>query len=82
MLINNLFESPHESMPGYQSDKDDQSVQHISDLRKTRLTLAHLNRLRQASDVRKYEHEKNIKDIQTQYKAAAADAGAAGGLAM
>jgi hypothetical protein len=34
-----------------------------------------------ASDVRKFEHEKNIEKIQGQYKAAA-DAGAAGGLSI
>jgi hypothetical protein len=79
MFINNLFESPRESMPGYESEQDDQTTMKLSDLRKTRLTLSHLNRLRQASDVRKFEHEKNIEQIQGQYKAPA-EAGAMGGM--
>jgi hypothetical protein len=80
MFINNLFESPRESMPGYESEQDDQTTMKLSDLRKTRLTLAHLNRLRQASDIRKFEHEKNIQQIQGQYKAA--PAAGAGGLGV
>lgn len=79
MYISNLFEEPHEAVPGHQSEQDDQSVMKLSDLRKTRLTLAHLNRLRQASDVRKFEHEKNIEQIQGQYKAPA-EAGGMGGM--
>lgn len=81
MFINNLFESPHEAQPGYQSEQDDQSTIKLNDVRKTRLTLAHLNRLRQASDVRKFEHEKNVEQIQGQYKAAP-EAGPAGGLGI
>jgi hypothetical protein len=81
MFINNLFETPHPALPGYQSEEDDQSTMKLSDLRKTRLTLAHLNRLRMASDVRKFEHEKNIEKIQGQYKSAP-EAGGAGGLSI
>lgn len=66
MLITEMFD---EAKPGYQSEKDDNSVMKLSDLRKTRLTLAHLNRLRMANDVRKFEHEKKIETIQKQYAA-------------
>ena len=48
----------------------------LSDLRKTRLTLAHLNRLRMANDVRKFEFEKKLETIQSQYAAPAGEAGA------
>ena len=57
---------------GHQTEKDDGSVMKLSDLRKSsRLTLAHLNRLRIAHDVRKFEHEKKLKAVSKQYKAAA-----------
>jgi len=81
MNLYNIFESPEPAKDGYQSEKDDQSTVKLSDLRKTRLTLAHLNRLRMASDVRKFEHEKNVEQIQGQYKAAP-EAGPAGGLGI
>ena len=75
MFITDLFETPEPAKPGYQSEKDDNSVMKLSDLRKTRLTLAHLNRLRMANDVRKFEFEKKMKDVQSQY-GASAEAGA------
>lgn len=75
MFLNNLFESPEEAKAGYQSEKDDDSVMKLSDIRKTRLTLAHLNRLRMANDIRKFEHEKKLETVQKQYTPAP-DAGA------
>jgi hypothetical protein len=62
---------------GYASEKDDNTVLQLKDLRKTRLTLAHLNKLRVANDVRKFEHEKKLKSVASQY-APAPDASAAG----
>ena len=71
----NLFEI-FEPMPaGYQTEKDDETVLKLSDLRKTRLTLKQLNRLRIMNDIRKLEHEKKIEGVQKQYKAAPAQAG-------
>ena len=67
MFVTDLFESPEPAKPGYQSEADDNTVMKLSDLRKTRLTLAHLNRLRMANDVRKFEFEKKMKDTQEQY---------------
>ena len=64
---------------GYRSEKDDNSVMKLGDMRKTKLTLAHLNKLRMASDLRKFEHEDKLKKISSQYKPPAA-AGGAGGL--
>ena len=53
---------------GHQTEKDDQSITKLSDMRKSsRLTLAHLNRLRIAHDVRKFEHEKKLKSVAKQY---------------
>jgi len=80
MFVTDLFESPEPAKPGYQSEQDDNTVMKLSDLRKTRLTLAHLNRLRMANDVRKFEFEKKMKDVQSQYGASAEPAAGAGGL--
>jgi hypothetical protein len=66
---------------GYSTEKDDNSVQKLSDLRKTRLTLGHLNKLRMANDVRKFEHEKKLETVAKQY-APAPEAGVAGGLGV
>ena len=66
---------------GYHSEKDDNTVMKLSDLRKTRLTLGHLNKLRMANDVRKFEHEKKLETVAKQY-APAPEAGAAGGLGI
>lgn len=74
MFITELYEPLPEL---YHSEKDDRSVMKLKDLRKTRLTLGHLNKLRMATDIRKFEKEEEIKSLQDQYKAPAADAGAA-----
>lgn len=71
----------YEPIPaGYQTEKDDNSVMKLRDLRKTRLTLAHLNKLRMANDIRKFEKEEEIKKLSDQYKPPEADAGAMPGL--
>lgn len=80
MFIHDLLESPEPAKAGYQSEKDDNSVMKLGDLRKTRLTLAHLNRLRMANDVRKFEFEKKLETIQSQYAAPAAEGGGAGAI--
>lgn len=67
MFIAELFDG---RLPGYRTEKEDNSVMHISDMRKTRLTLGHINRLRQANDIRKFEHEKKLKQVSQQYKPA------------
>jgi hypothetical protein len=67
MIINELFEP---AKPGYQNSRDDQSVANMADSRKTRLTLAHLNQLRQSHDVRKLEHEKKLEAVSSQYSPA------------
>ncbi len=70
MYISELYE-PHQT--GYKSEKDDNSVLKLSDLRKnSRLTFADLNRLRMAHDVRKVEHEDKLEKVAKQYKLPAA----------
>jgi len=63
---------------GFRSEKDDQTVAHASDTRKTRLTLDRINKLRMMNDTRKLEHEQKLEKISTQYKAPAAGAGVLG----
>ena len=75
MFITELFDA---RLPGYRTEKDDNSVQHLSDIRKTKITLAHINKLRMANDVRKFEHEDKLKKVAKQYKAPAAEGGAGG----
>ena len=75
----NIFELFDPAPAGYHDETADQSVAKATDSRKTRLTLAHLNQLRQSNDVRKLEHEQKLKSISTQYQPAP-EAGATGGL--
>jgi len=64
----NIFELFDPAPEGYYNEKDDQSVAKKTDSRKSRLTLAHLNQLRQSHDVRKIEHEKKLEAVSTQYQ--------------
>lgn len=64
-----------EPMPtGYATEKDDNSAEKLSDLRKTKLTLKQLNRLRIMNDVRQLEHEQKLDSVRKQYKAPDAQA--------
>ena len=72
MYLTEIFEKNPE---GYDTEKDDNSVLKLSDLRKTRLTLQQINKLRIINDVQKLEHEKKIGTVARQYKAPAAEAG-------
>lgn len=76
MQILDIFESSIETqeMPlGYYNAEDDNTVLKKDDTRKTKLTLAQLNKLRVMNDVRKLEHEKSLEGIQQQFKAPPAD---------
>jgi hypothetical protein len=74
----NIFELFDPALPGYQDQKNDQSIAKKDDSRAaTRFTLAHLNQLRKGHDVRKLEHEKKLKAISSQYQPAP-EGGAAG----
>lgn len=72
MYLTEIYDKIHEL---YHSEKDDNTPLKLKDLRKTRLTLAHINKLRMANDIRKFEKEEEVKQISDQYKPAAADAG-------
>ena len=65
----NLLEM-FDELPGYRTERDDNTTLKLGDLRKTKLTLMQINRLRIMNDVRKLEKEQNIEKIQAQYQPA------------
>lgn len=74
MLVFELFDKP---IPGREDPSRDNSTLKLDDTRKTRLTLDQINRLRMMNDVRKVEHEQQLKRVSKQYKIPA-EPGAAG----
>lgn len=52
---------------GYRTDGDDNTNVKMRDSRKTRLTLAHLSKLRKMKDVRMVEKMNKLKLVQQQY---------------
>lgn len=68
MILNEMFDN--DNLPGYQSEEADNTALKLSDVRKTKLTLAQLNRLRIMNDIRKFEHEQDLSKVQQQYKPA------------
>ena len=74
MLVFELFDKP---IPGREDPSRDNSILKLDDTRKTRLTLDQINRLRMMNDVRKVEHEQQLKRVSKQYKIPA-EPGAAG----
>ena len=69
MFITELYNL--KSAEGFRTEKDDDSVQKLSDIRKSRLTLAQIKRLRIMNDLRKFERQKEIEDVSKQYRPAA-----------
>lgn len=66
MFITEIFDLKNN--PGYRTEKDDNSVQKMLDLRKSRLTLAQIKRLRIMNDLRKFERQKEVEDVAKQYR--------------
>ncbi len=64
MRLHEMFD---DNLPGYRSEKEDNTPLKLSDLRKTKLTLKQINRLRNMNDVRRLEHEQKIETIQKQF---------------
>ena len=65
---------------GYRTEKDDNSVQKMSDSRKSRLTLGQIKKLRIMNDIRAFEQQKNVEDLSRQYKPPAQSAGGLPGI--
>ena len=71
MILNEFFDKAPEA---YQDLSADNSQTHLSDTRKTRLTLAQLRQLRRLNDSRMVEYKQKLTSIKKQY-APPADAG-------
>ena len=70
----NILEIFDSNPSDYSTEKEDNTVPKLSDLRKTKITLKQLNRLRIMNDVRKLEHEQKLETVKNQYKQPAAQA--------
>lgn len=68
MRIYEMFETP-----GFSTEAEDDTVLKLSDMRKTSLTLAQINRLRIMHDVRKFELSKKSEIVSKQYSSPAAE---------
>lgn len=66
MILNEFFAQYAKE---YQDTSVDSSRIDYKDTRKTRLTLAHINRLRKMNDMRALEHAKEISMIKQMYGA-------------
>lgn len=64
MILNEIFTKSKEN---YQDDSQDASQLNVKDARKTRLTLAHISRLRKMNDMRALEQAKDLQLIQQMY---------------
>ena len=70
----NILEIFDSNPAGYATEKEDNTVPKLSDIRKTKLTIKQINRLRIMNDVRKLEHEQKLENVKNQYKQPAAQA--------
>lgn len=72
----NLYELTGNDLPeaNHRTEKDDNTVLSLHDLRKTKLTLTQLNRLRIMNDIRRLEHEQKLTKVKAQYKPAETEA--------
>lgn len=66
MLLTEMFQ---DKMGDYQNLDQDQSQYKMTDLRKTRLTLAQINQLRKMNDQRTSEYYSDLGKIRKQYAA-------------
>lgn len=64
MILNELYER---SPAAYQDVAQDNTQPQLGQLRKSKLTLAQLNKLRKMNDTRMYEYAEKLKLIRQQY---------------
>jgi hypothetical protein len=64
MILSEIY---NRSPEAYQDVSQDNSQPTLKDTRKTRLTLAQLNKLRQMNDVRSVEYKEKLKLVKAQY---------------
>lgn len=68
----NLIEMFHQPPAEYATPEDDNSIlKGLKDMRKSKITLAQLNKIRVMNDLRTYEKEKDLERIQSQFGAPA-----------
>lgn len=77
MILNELFAT---AVPEMQDQSQDDSVLKYEDSRKTRLTLAQINRLRKMNDMRALEHEQEMNFVRKMYAPPAQPAGELGSM--
>jgi len=71
MQLYEMFENPPAE---YGSPEDDNTIlKGLKDMRKSKLTLAQLNKIRVMNDLRTYEKEKELEGVQAQYGASAGE---------
>lgn len=63
----NLYEFFTPEHQGFYDAGNDNNIVKMTDTRKTRLTIAQLNKLRIMNDIRKLEYEKNVENAVKQY---------------
>jgi len=68
MILNELYQRDPSA---YQNVNDDNTQPQMGQLRKTRLTLAQINKLRKMNDLRKAEFKAKLKLLRLQYAPAA-----------
>jgi hypothetical protein len=69
----NLHEMFNNTQTKYESKEDDNTIlKGLQDMRKSKLTLAQLNKIRVMNDMRTYEKEKELANIHKQYGTSAA----------
>ena len=64
MILKELYQR---SPAAYQDLGQDNSQPQVGELRKTRLTLAQLNKIRRMNDLRQYEFEQKVKKVKKMY---------------
>ena len=70
----NLHEMFHNPPAEYESPEDDNTIlKGFKDMRKSKLTLAQLNKIRVMNDLRTYEKEKDLERVKAQYGAPPAE---------
>ena len=70
----NLQEMFQDTPAEFESPEDDNTIlKGLKDMRKSKLTLAQLNKIRVMNDLRTYEKEKDSERVQAQYGSSAAE---------
>jgi len=79
MILRELFYFDRDTSDSMEDDsydpKYDDSPMKASDTRKTRLTLAHLNRIRKASEIHQQELDKDLEFVKQMYGATGEEEG-------